>query len=116
MSQETDLNDGRAERLAPWVRQMTLADQIFITGTTLVLEEVRLRRKDLHYPIDEAVLREGTPAEAYRKATELSRAYDHQPSYEAPDDVDEHWRIANISRELAELIAKYHPEVVGMAL
>ena len=111
----TNPDDGRAERLAPWVRQMSLADQIFITGTTLVLEDIRLRREDLPFPIDEAALREGSPADAYRHAVELSEAYAHQPAYEAPDDVDEHWRISNMTRELAERIAKYHPEIVGGA-
>lgn len=113
MALMTDPNDGCAESLAPWIRQMSLADQIFITGTTLVLEDIRLRRTDLHYPIDEAALRESSPGEAYRRAVELSEAYAHQPAYEAPDDVDEHWRISNMAKELAERVAKYHPEVTG---
>lgn len=112
MPVNTDPDDGRAERLAGWVREMSLADQIFITGTTLALEEIRLRRTDLHFPIDEAALRESSPADAYRQALELSDAYAHQPAYEAPDDVDEHWRISNMAHELADRIAKYHPDVV----
>lgn len=112
MPLQTNPDDGRADRLAPWVRQMSLADQIFITGTTLVLEDIRLRRTDLHFPIDEARLREGSAEEAYRAASALSQAYAHQPAYEAPDDVNEHWRISNLARELAERIATYHPEVV----
>lgn len=91
---------------------MSLADQIFITGTTLVLEEIRLRRTDLHYPIDEVALREGSPKSVYRAAVALSQAYAHQPEYEAPDEVDEHWRISNMARELAERVAKYHPDFV----
>ena len=115
MPVNTNLDDGRVERLAPWVRQMSLADQIFIAGTTLVLEDIRLRREDLHFAIDEAAIREGSPADAYRRAVELSEAYAHQPACEAPDSADEHWRISNMTRELAERIAKYRPEVVGGA-
>ena len=116
MSLRTNPDDGRADRLGPWVRQMSLSDQIFITGTTLVLEDIRLRRTDLHYPIDEAALREGSPTDAYQAALALSQAYAHQPECEAPDDVDEHWRISNMARELAERIAKYHPDVVNDSL
>lgn len=95
------------------VRKMELADQIFVTGTTLVFEDIRLRRDDLPYPIDEAALREGTPANAYQRALELSKAYAGQPSHPGEDGVDEHWRISNMARELAERIEKYHPEVAG---
>jgi hypothetical protein len=43
---------------------MDLADQVFITGTTLVLEEIRTRRSDLPHSIDEVALRESSPPEA----------------------------------------------------
>lgn len=106
---------GRADRLAGWVREMDLADQIFITGTTLVLEDIRTRRTDLPVPFDEAPLRESSPSEAYRLALEIYLAYANLPSYLAPDGVDEHRRISNITKELADRIAKYHPEVAGGA-
>lgn len=109
----TNPNDGRADRLAPWVRQMDLADQIFVTGTTLIFEDIRLRRTDLPFPIDEASLREGSPESAYRGAARLAAAYADQPPHPGDDGVDEHWRVANMARELAELIARYHPEVLG---
>jgi hypothetical protein len=113
MGLKTNPHDGRAERLAPWIRQMDLADQIFVTGTTLVFEDIRLRRTDLPYPIDEASLRESSPDEAYRLAMELSAAYAHQPPHSGNDGVNEHWRISNMARELAERIAKYHPRSPG---
>lgn len=106
-------DDGRAERLAEWVRRMSFEDQIFLTGTTLVLEEIRLRRTDLPHAINEVALREGSPEDAYRAAMELSTAYANQPRYDAPDGVNEHWRIANMTNELAKVIAKYHPKVAG---
>ncbi|MDN5725254.1 MAG: hypothetical protein L0G99_04880 [Propionibacteriales bacterium] len=113
MELKTNLNDGRAERLAPWVREMDLADQTFITGSTLILEDIRLRRDDLPVTFEEADLREGTPTEAYRHAVTLSRAYAEQPPHTGEDGIDEHWRISNLAREVSERIAKYHPEVLG---
>ena len=112
MELRTNPGDGRAERLAPWIRAMDLADQTFITGSTLVFEDIRLRRDDLPVPYDEANLREGTPAQAYRHAVELSDAYAKQPAHRGSDGVDEHWRISNMAREIAERIARYHPEVL----
>lgn len=109
----TNPGDGRAERLAPWIRDMDRADQVFITGATLVFEDIRLRRDHLPNPYDEAKLREGTPAQAYRHAVELSDAYAKQLVYLGKDGIDEHWRISNMAREIAERIAKYHPEVLG---
>ncbi len=92
---------------------MDLADQVFITGSTLVLEDIRLRRGDLPVAFDEADLREGTPAEAYRRAVGLSGAYAEQSSHLGADGIDEYWRISNLAREVAERIAKYHPDVLG---
>lgn len=112
MALKTNPNDGRAERLAPWIREMDLADQIFITGTTLVFEDIRLRRDSLPVPFDEANLREGTPAEVYSNAIALSEAYAKQPAHPGDDGIDEHWRISNMAREIAEHVARYHPEVV----
>ncbi len=40
-----DADDGRAERLAQWIRQLPLADQVHLTGTTVVLERIRQRRE-----------------------------------------------------------------------
>ena len=53
----TESDDGRAQRLAGWIREMDLADQVFITGTTLVLEGIRARRSDLPVVYYEAALR-----------------------------------------------------------
>ncbi|MDR7187090.1 hypothetical protein J2X85_004156 [Microbacterium trichothecenolyticum] len=110
---ETGPGDGRAEQLAPWIREMDLADQVFITGATLILERIRLLRNDLPYPFDEARLREGTPDEAYGWATDLSDTYANQPPHDGNDGVDEHRRISTAAREIAGRIAKYHPEVLG---
>jgi len=111
----TESDDGRAQRLAGWIREMDLADQVFITGTTLVLEGIRARRSDLPVVYDEAALRERTPREVYRLALDISAAYADLPEHLAPDGVDEHWRISNMTRELAGRVARYHPEVVGGA-
>lgn len=113
MKLKTNPNDGRAERLAPWIREMDLADQVFITGATLVFEDIRLRREDLPVAFDETDLREGTPTAAYHHAADLSDAYAKQPSYPGEDGIDEHWRISNLAREVSERISKYHPEVLG---
>ena len=113
MELRTDPTDGRAERLAPWIRDMDLADQMFITSATLVLEDIRLRRGDMPVPYDEADLREGTPAGAYRHAVELADAYNRQPTFSGSDGIDEHWRVSNLAREIAERVVRYHPEVLG---
>lgn len=108
----TALDEGRAARLAGWIRNLDLADQVFITGTTLVLEYIRTRRTDLPMLFDEAVLRESEPQAAYRLALELADGYSGLPAAPGPDGVDENWRISNMTRELADRIAKHHPEVL----
>lgn len=113
MDLKTDPNDRCLERLAQWIRQMDLADQVFIAGATLVFEDIRLRRANLPIHFDEANLREGTPATAYRHAVDLSNVYAMQPTCPGSDGVDEHWRILSMAHEIAERIAKYHPEVLG---
>lgn len=113
MELRTNPNDDRSDRLAQWIREMDLADQVFITSTTLVFEDIRLRRDSLPVPYDEANLREGTPARAHAYAIELADAYAEQPAHSGEDGIDEHWRISNMSREIAERIAKYHPGVLG---
>ena len=112
MELKTNTGDGRRERLAFWIREMDLADQVFITGSTLVFEDIRLRRETLPVSYDEAELREGTPTQVYRRATDLSDAYSKQPSHYGEDGVDEHSRISNMAREIADRVAKYHPEVL----
>lgn len=108
----TAQDEGRAARLAGWIRNLDLADQIFITGTTLVLEDIRTRRTDLPILFDEVVLRESEPATAYRLALELADGYAGLPPAPGPDGVDENWRISNLTRELADRIANYHPNVL----
>jgi hypothetical protein len=113
MEIKPDGDDGSAERLAPWIREMGLADQVFIAGATLVLEEIRLRRDDLPIQYDEAGLREGTPDEVYGRAVYLAQSYSTQSPQYGEDGIDEHWRISNMAHELATRVAKYHPEVLG---
>lgn len=108
----TALDEGRAGRLAGWIRNLDLAEQVFITGTTLVLEEIRTRRTDLPRGFDEAVFREGEPRTAYRLALELAEGYAGLAPSLGPDGVDENWRISNMTRELADRIAQHHPEVL----
>jgi len=109
----TALDEGRAGRLAGWIRNLNLADQVFITGTTLVLEDIRIRRADPPLLFDEAILRESDPATAYRLALELSDGYAGLLPAPGPDGVDENWRISSMTRELANRIAEHHPEVLG---
>lgn len=105
-------DDGRAERLAPWIRELPLSDQVHLTGTTLVLEEIRLRRGDsLPHPFDEAKLREAsTPREAAVKARDLAQAYEGAPPHAGPDGVDEHWRISAMSLAFAEAVESRFPD------
>jgi hypothetical protein len=91
---------------------LDLADQVFITGTTLVLEDIGARRTDLPLLFDEAVLRESEPGKAYRLALKLADGYAGLPPAPGPDGVDESSRISNMTRELADRIAKHHPEVL----
>ena len=98
-------DDGRAERLAQWVRSMPLADQALITGTTLVFEEIKSRRNDLPYPIHEEAIREAaTPSDAVRLAREIASTYRTAEPYIGPDGVDEHWRVANMAAIVADTI------------
>lgn len=108
----TAANDGRAERLAPWIRELPLSDQVHLTGTTLVLEEIRLRRGDsLPHPFDETKLREAsTPREAVTEARALAHAYEGASPHAGSDGVDEHWRIFAMSLAFAEAIESRLPD------
>ena len=104
------IDDGRAERLAPWVRAMALADQMLITGTTRVFEEINGRRRDLPFGIDEVALRElHEPRQAAQLARTISNHYAGLTPSPAPDGVDEFWRISNMAKVVAETIDRYHP-------
>lgn len=104
------IDDGRADRLAPWVRAMALADQVLITGTTLVFEEINERRSDLPFDIDEVALRELVdPRQAAELARTISYHYAGLTPSRAPDGVDEFWRISNMAKVVAETIDRYHP-------
>ncbi len=88
---------------------MPLKDQVLITGTTLVLEEIQGRRRDLPYPIDVAALREAPdPAVAAGVAREISALYAEVGSLIGPDGVDENWRISNMTKVVAETIERYY--------
>ncbi|MFB2580775.1 hypothetical protein ACEXQD_05960 [Herbiconiux sp. P15] len=87
---------------------MNLSDQIFITGTVMVLEGIRLRRAplgDLPLVYVESRIRDAaTPELAAKAAREIAAAYRGAAPYAAPDGVDEHWRVATMSEELARRI------------
>lgn len=84
---------------------MPLADQVLITGTTLVFEELKRQRSDLPYPIDEEAIREAdTPSDATRVARELAAVYRTAEPHIGPDGVDEHWRVANMATAVADAI------------
>jgi len=107
------IDDGRAERLGPWVGAMALADQVLITGTTLVLEEINGRRHDLPFSIDEVALRELLdPRQAAQLARTISNHYAGLTPSPAPDGMDEFWRISNMAKVVAETIGRYHPATV----
>lgn len=104
------IDDGRAERLAPWVRAMALEDQVLITGTTLVFEEINERGGDLPFGIDEVALRELIdPRQAAELARTISNYYADLTPSPTPDDVDEFWRISNMAKVVAETIDRYYP-------
>ncbi|MDO9395826.1 MAG: hypothetical protein Q7T71_04720 [Herbiconiux sp.] len=95
-------DERRGERLAPWVGALQLSDQIFLTGTVLVLRGIRERRDDLPFVFDERRLNgAATPEIAARYARQICAAYEVAPPYGGPDGVDEHWRIASMTRQLA---------------
>ncbi|WP_148061283.1 hypothetical protein [Frondihabitans sp. PhB188] len=77
-----------------------------LTGTTLVLEEIRNRRgADLPFAFDEARLREAsTPEESVAEARRLSELYAGIAPHPGPDGVDDHWRISNMSLEFARTV------------
>jgi len=96
--------------LAPWLRRMDVSDQIFLTGTVLVLREIRARRDDLPVAFDERRLcTTPTPDEAAHYASEISAAYRDQPALAAPDGVDEHWRISSMTGAIAARIRSAYP-------
>lgn len=104
----TKADDGRAKRMAPWIRTMPLSDQILISGTTLMFEEINGRRDDLPYPIDEVTIREAAvPAESVRVAQLLADQYATAPPYIGADGVDEHWRVSNMAQVVAERIRNH---------
>lgn len=107
----TSAGDGRPERIAPWTRKLPLSDQVHLTGTTLVLEEIRLRRgASLPHPFDEARLREAsTPREGATAARDLARAYEGAPPHAGPDGVEEHWRISAMSLAFAAAVESRFP-------
>lgn len=108
------VNDGRAERLAQWVREMPLQSQVLITGTTLVLEEIAGRRKDLPYPVDFVGLRESEdPTTAAALARSISSRYDGLAPAIGADGVDENWRISNMTKVVAEAIEQFYPSAAG---
>lgn len=92
---------------------MDVSDQIFLTGTVLVLREIRSRRADdLPVVFDERRLCTApTPDEAARYATEISAAYRDQPALAAPDGVDEHWRISSMTGAIAARIRSAYPSL-----
>lgn len=106
-----DADDGRAERLAQWIRALPLADQVHLTGTTLVLEGIRTRRgANLPYPYDEAKLREAsTPRESVAEARRLADLYAGTEPHPGPDGVDDHWRISNMALVFAKTVEERFP-------
>ncbi|WP_368497095.1 hypothetical protein [Herbiconiux sp. A18JL235] len=97
-------------RPAAWVGAMHLSDRIVVTGTVLVLRDIRLRRSDLPVRFDEArLLVSPTPESAMEYASALSAAYARQAPYAAPDGVDEHWRIHSMAQHVAARIDANYP-------
>jgi hypothetical protein len=90
---------------------LPLADQAHLIGTTLVLEEIRLRRgDDLPHPYNEAKLREAsTPREAAAEALRLADLYAKIVPHAGPDGVDDHWRISTLSLVFAQTVEARFP-------
>lgn len=99
--------------LAAWVRQLSLADQVFLTGSTLLLERIRLHHGELAPAIDEGVLREGSPREALAEAQRLRAAFSSRAPLAAADSSDDSARVVGLARALADLIERAHPELSG---
>lgn len=101
-----DADDGRAERLARWIRRLPLADQVHLTGTTLVLERIRQRRgATLPHPYDEATLREAPlPRAAAAEARRIATLYATTPPHLGPDGIDDHQRIVNLCKSFADTV------------
>jgi hypothetical protein len=103
----------RAERLAPWIRDLDLADQVTLTGATLLLEEIRERAVGkLPYNYDAAQLRESPPRVAYELASRLEAVYAQvDVPRPAPDGIDDNSRVVTLMRNFKEIIERTHPEV-----
>ncbi|WFR67679.1 hypothetical protein P9139_04280 [Curtobacterium flaccumfaciens] len=110
-----DADDGRAERLAQWIRQLPLADRAHLTGTTVVLERIRQRRgASLPHPYDEATLREAPlPRAAAAEARRIATLYAVAPPHLGPDGIDDHQRIANFCQSLADTVEARIPGAAG---
>lgn len=110
-----DADDGRAERLAQWIRQLPLADQVHLTGMTVVLERIRQRRgATLPYPYDEAKLREApVPSAAAAEARRIATFYAAAPLHLGPDGVEDHQRIVNLCQSFADTVEARIPGAAG---
>lgn len=92
-----------AERLAPWVRSMPLADQILVTGTTLLLADVKARNPGMFVDVDEVALRESSlPETARQLATTVAELY-------RSDDSADGRRVAGLCTKVAETIDRNFP-------
>lgn len=87
---------------------MGLADQVLLTGATLALEQIRLKRGALPAMFDETVLREGTPAESYRAALAIRDSY-AELLVETEDD--DYRKISGLANAVIECILKHYPSL-----
>lgn len=92
-----------AERLATWVRQMPLADQILVTGATLILADVKARNPGVFDALDEVALRESQlPADAARVAASAASRYQSVATEDGR-------RVVSLCNRIAEVVIQNFP-------
>jgi hypothetical protein len=99
------MSDSEATRLAPWIRQMPLDAQLLITGSTLILADIKERAESLPADLDEVRLREDRdPRRAAGHARALARVF--TPHQSESQDMA---RIVSLTTAVADKIDEYFP-------
>jgi hypothetical protein len=111
----SDWNSSRDAQLPYWLTSMELDDQIYVTGATVVLGQVLVRRPELGAVLNEgAILEAESPRDVVALATELAEQFADRPPRWAPDGLDDNWRISSLSAAIAERVSNYYPEAAGL--
>lgn len=95
------------EGLASWIRALSLSDQLFVTGATLLLADIKARNIGRFEELDERLLREtNDPWQVRRTALEYVSRYGPEAS-ESDDDGN---RVVTLCRGIVERIDQHFPE------